>query len=56
MGDMEPDPFVEWFVDMIQASETMTDAELERVVAHADPATVERLERITEAMFRGNRL
>jgi hypothetical protein len=52
MGYMEPgsgDRFAEWFVDMIQASEEMSDAEGE---AEADPAMVERLDRITDAMFR----
>jgi len=47
---MEPgseEPVAESIVDLIQASETMTDAELERCVSEAAPATVERLERIT---------
>lgn len=33
----------------------MTDSESERAVTDADPATVERLERTTEAMFRQGR-
>ena len=55
---MEPgsvDPVIERIVDMIQGPETMTDAELERAVADADPAMRERLERVTEAMFRQGR-
>ena len=58
MDYMEPgsdDSFAEWFVDMIQASETMTDAELERAVTEANPATVQRLERVMDAMFRQGR-
>ena len=35
------DPFAEWVLDMIQASETMTDAELDWALAEADPATAE---------------
>ena len=58
MDHVEPgtvDPFAKWFVDMIQAPEIMTDAELERVVSEADPAMMQRLERIMEAMFRQGR-
>jgi hypothetical protein len=58
MDCMEPGskyPVAEKIVDMIQASETMTDAELERIVSEADPAIIERLERITAAMARRNR-
>jgi hypothetical protein len=52
MASGSNDPVVERIVDLIQASETMTDAELERVVAETDPATVEGAMRVTEAMFR----
>jgi hypothetical protein len=55
MASGSDDPVVEKFVDMIQASENMTDAELEGVVAETDPEMRERLERITEAMFRQSR-
>lgn len=45
----------ERFVDLLQASETMTDTELARLVSEADPATVERIRKVTEAIFRQNR-
>ena len=55
---MEPgseDPVAEWIVDMIERSESMTDTELQLAVAEADPAIIERLERITAAMARRHR-
>jgi hypothetical protein len=45
------DPVAEAIVDLILASQSMTDAELERLLAKADPLVRERIKRITEAIL-----
>ena len=46
------DAVSERIVDMIEQSKTMTDDELAAMVAQADPEVIEKLQRITKAMFR----
>ena len=46
------DAVSERIVDMIEQSKTMSDDELEALVAQADPEVIEKLHRITKAMVR----
>lgn len=53
MGTMAfMDAVSERIVDMIEQSKTMSDDELEAMVAQADPEVIETLKRITKAMVR----
>lgn len=49
------DAVSERIVDMIERSNTMTDDELEAMIAQSNPAVIETLQRITKAMVRGKK-